>query len=336
MPRRLTLCAWGTLLLIAAGGCSESSSGAANDAHTHAAPATLTLPKTYSGTLPIKITCTTGMVAELARHVGGPHVAVASLMGEGVDPHLYKASPGDVRQLTSCDLILFSGLHLEGKMSDLLSRLGRKQPTAAVAEYLDPARRLRTAEGTVDPHAWFDVALWRDAALVVRDALVQFDPPRADDYRAAADRYAAELAALDDEVRGNLNAIPAERRVLVTAHDAFHYFGRAYDVEVRAIQGINTESEAGVSEVNALVDFLVERRLPAVFIESSVSDRNIRALVEGCAARGHTVRIGGQLYSDALGQPGTPGGTYVGMVRHNVDAIVQALAPPAAEIAGGP
>ena len=281
--------------------------------------------RTYRGDGPIEVVCTTGMVADVVRNVGGGHVDVRSLMGEGVDPHLYKASPGDIGALAGADAVFYSGLHLEGKMTDIFARMSRSKPTVALAGGIDPQRLLETSGGQVDPHVWFDVALWAATADVVRDALAAFDPPHADAYAANAERYREELVTLDQEVRSVMAEIPEGRRVLVTAHDAFGYFGRAYNVEVRGIQGISTESEAGVREINDLVAFLDRRRVPAVFVESSVSDRNVRALVEGCRARGHDVAIGGQLYSDAMGKSGTPEGTYPGMVRHNVQTIAEAL-----------
>jgi manganese/zinc/iron transport system substrate-binding protein len=203
--------------------------------------------------------------------------------------------------------------------------MARKKPTFAVTEYIPEGRVLDNPAGAFDPHLWFDVSLWREAAGVVRDALKAFDPKHAAEYQSRADAYQAELAKLHDYAKAQLATIPKERRVLVTAHDAFRYFGRAYDVEVRGIQGISTESEAGVKEVNAIVDLLVQKRIKAVFVESSVSDKNVKALLEGCAARGHTVVVGGELFSDAMGKDGTPEGTYVGMVRHNVDTIAKAL-----------
>ncbi len=296
-------------------GCDRGDGGRAADT------------RTFSGDGPIRVVGTTGMVGDLAARVGGPHVKVTTLMGEGVDPHLYKASPGDIRQLSDADIVFYSGLHLEGKMADILERMADRKPTHAVAEGIPADRVLRAAAGTPDPHLWFDVALWSEGLATIADALATFDPPHADEYHANATAYRAELTSLDDEVRDRLATIPDATRVLVTAHDAFHYFGRAYNIEVKAIQGISTESEAGVREINDLVDYLAQHTIPAVFIESSVSDRNIRALVEGCRARGHEVVIGGQLYSDAMGKPGTPEGTYPGMVRHNVETIVNALNP---------
>jgi len=265
------------------------------------------------------------MVAELARRIGGDHVPVVQLMGEGVDPHTYQASPGDVNQLNSAGLILYNGLHLEGKMGDLFAQLARKRPTLAVAESLPKEELLPGEQGHFDPHVWFDVALWAQTVPAVRDALSEFDPEHAADFERNASAYIKELELLHREVKEQLATIPKERRVLVTAHDAFRYFGRAYAIEVEGVQGVSTNDEASVKRVGELVDFLTRRQIKAVFVESSVSPRNLEALREGCRARGHNVAIGGELFSDALGAAGTPEGTYVGMVRHNVATIVQAL-----------
>jgi manganese/zinc/iron transport system substrate-binding protein len=265
------------------------------------------------------------MVADLVRNVGGGHVAVTALMGDGVDPHLYTASPADVAKLNRADAVFYSGLHLEGKLAELLERMSRRKPTIAVAERLPAERLLRDEFGASDPHVWFDVSLWSEAAGVVAAELARFDPTHADDYSANADAYRERLANLHEYAREQLSTIADDRRVLVTAHDAFQYFGRAYDTEVRGIQGISTDSEAGVGQVTELVAFLTERKIKAVFVETSVADSNVRSLLEGCRARGHTVAIGGTLYSDAMGPSGTPQGTYEGMVRHNVDTIVAAL-----------
>jgi manganese/zinc/iron transport system substrate-binding protein len=291
----------------------------------HQRPGPIAIEHPYSGPYPIQVTCTTGMVADLARIVGGDKVEVTQLMGEGVDPHLYKASTGDVRLLNGADLVFYSGLHLEGKMSDVFVRMARQKPTFAVTEYIEESSVLDNDEGAYDPHLWFDVSLWSQAAGVVRDVLVAFDPPNADGYRSRAAAYQKELDELHRYAREQLATIPKSRRVLITAHDAFRYFGRAYDIEVKGIQGISTESEAGVKEINALVDFITRRGVKAVFVETSVPDRNIKALLEGCKARGHEVVIGGELFSDAMGKPGTPEGSYIGMVRHNVDTITKAL-----------
>lgn len=279
----------------------------------------------FTGKHPIQVVCTTGMVTDLARNVGGEHVKVTTLMGAGVDPHLYKASPGDVSLLSGADVVFYSGQHLEGRMTDLLESLAQRKQVTAVASAVPESRILHDENGAHDPHLWFDVSLWSEAANAVRDTLVEFDPPYADEYRAQADAYRARLAKLHQETAAAIETIPKQHRVMVTAHDAFQYFGRAYHIEVRGIQGISTDSEAGVKQVNDLVNFLVERKIKAVFVETSVSDQNIRSLLEGCAAQGHKVVIGGELFSDAMGADGTPEGTYEGMIRHNVDTIVKAL-----------
>lgn len=281
--------------------------------------------KTYAGAYPIRVVCTTGMVADAAANIGGEHVTVSALMGEGVDPHLYKASPADVTQLNRADIILYSGLHLEGKLAELLERIGRRKPTRGIAEHIPAQLILADDHGARDPHVWFDVSLWSQAADAAAVALAEFDPKHAEAYQANAASYRERLAKLHQYAKEQLATIPQDRRVLVTAHDAFRYFGRAYDMEVRGIQGISTDSEAGVRQVKELVDLLSERKIRAVFVETSVSDQNIRSLLEGCAARGHQVVVGGSLFSDAMGKAGTAEGTYEGMVKTNVDTIVQAL-----------
>ncbi len=308
-------------LLSGCGGNTATSPGETT-AHEHQ-PQEITAK--YSGPYPIEVVCTTGMVADLVRNVGGEHVRVTALMGAGVDPHLYKSSPADVGHLNRADMICYSGLHLEGKLADLLARMSQKKPTVAVAEKIAADSLLTDEHGARDPHVWFDVSLWSESAGAVANALAAFDPPHADDYQANLKAYQEKLAALHEYAREQLAVVPSERRVLVTAHDAFRYFGRAYGVEVRGIQGISTDSEASSREVTELVGFLVERKIKAVFVETSVADQNIRALLEGCQARGHSVVIGGTLFSDAMGEAGKPEGTYEGMVRHNVDTIVAAL-----------
>lgn len=274
---------------------------------------------------PIEVACTTGMVADMVRRVGGEHVEISQLMPADVDPHLYQASTKDVRLLQQADVIFYSGLHLEGKMADVFETMRRKKVTVALAESLDHDRLIETTGGQHDPHVWFDLALWSGCADAVAKTLGEYDEQHADEYQAAAKTYRDELLELDTWCRDQLASVPANRRVLVTAHDAFEYFGRAYDVEVRGIQGISTDSEAGLREINALVDFIVDRQVKAVFVETTVPQRNVQALVEGCAQQGHEVIIGGELYSDALGQPGSGADTYVGMIHHNVETIVSTL-----------
>ncbi len=301
-------------------GCGAQAGGK----HSHD-PQTISVERPYAGAYPIKAVCTTGMVADLVRQVGGDKVVVEQLMGADVDPHLYKATTGDVAKLGGADVIFYSGLHLEGKMGEIFERMAKKRPTFAVAEYLDPKSILHDDEKANDPHVWFDVSLWSQAVGVVRDALVALDPPHAAEYKARADQYQSQLAALHEEVKGKIRSIPERQRVMITCHDAFQYFGNAYGMEVRAIQGISTDSEASLKEITELVALISERKIKAVFVESSVNDRYMKALIQGCAARGHKVVIGGELFSDAMGEAGTPKGTYIGMIRHNVETLVNAL-----------
>ncbi|GIU96059.1 MAG: manganese transporter [Gaiellaceae bacterium] len=279
----------------------------------------------------IRIVATTGMVADLALRVGGGRVSVRALMGPGIDPHLYKASEGDLRRLEGADVILYNGFHLEAKMADVLEEIGESgRVTRAVAESIPRDRLIAVSESQVDPHVWFDVELWSFALRAVRDTLATVDPTHAAFYRANAAAYAKELAALDAWVTAQASRVPRARRVLVTAHDAFGYFGRAYGFEVRGLQGISTVSEAGARDVAELADVIVERRIPVIFVESSVSPRTIQAVQAAVRAQGFDVEIGEPLFSDAMGDAGTPEGTYPGMVRHNVRAIVSGLLGEAA------
>jgi manganese/zinc/iron transport system substrate-binding protein len=285
------------------------------------------LPPETSRTKPLNVVATTGMVADAARMVGQDHVKVTALMGPGVDPHLYKASPGDLRTLSDADIILYGGLHLEGKLADVLVRMARQRPVYAVTETIDPKLLREPPEfaGMTDPHVWFDVSLWTNVVEFTRDTLVRHDPGHKEAFERNADAYLTELRTLHEWCREQMEMIPKAQRVLVTAHDAFGYFGRAYGVDVLSIQGLSTESEASLREINRLVDTIVARKVKAVFVESSVPRKTIESLVEGCKARGHEVKIGGELFSDAMGNPGTPEGTYVGMVKHNVNTIRAAL-----------
>jgi manganese/zinc/iron transport system substrate-binding protein len=275
----------------------------------------------------LRVVATTGMIGDAASRIGGANVRVQTLMGPGIDPHLYRATAGDVRRLAGAQLILFNGLHLEAAMGDVLREMGARVSSVPVAESIDPARLLTPPEfeGAYDPHVWFDVGLWRTAVEAIREALIAADTANAPAYRANAAAYLAELDELDAWTRERLRQIPPDRRLLVTAHDAFNYFGRAYGVEVRGLQGINTASEAGTADVQQLAQLIVERRVPAIFVETSVPRRTIEAVQAAVRARGHDVEIGRPLFSDALGDAGTPEGTYVGMFRHNVETIVQAL-----------
>jgi manganese/zinc/iron transport system substrate-binding protein len=272
------------------------------------------------------VVATTTVVADLVRQVAGDRVAIDCLMAAGIDPHSYKATPRDADRLARADLVVASGLHLEGKLAELLARLSKRVPVVAVADTLPADRLLEADAGLHDPHVWFDARLWSLCPAVVAKALTGIDATHADDYAARAADYTARLERLDDELRKKIATIPADRRVLVTAHDAFRYFGRAYGVEVVGVQGTSTESEAGLGDINRLVDLVVERRIPAVFLETSVSDRSVAALREGAKARGHDVSLGGRLHSDSLGEPGGPAGSLEAALRENVETIVAALA----------
>lgn len=275
----------------------------------------------------LTVVTTTNIVGDTVKNVVGDAAEVISLMAQGVDPHLYQATQGDLRRLSRADVIFYNGLNLEGRIGDVLVQMARRTPTFALTEYANPDDLIEDDGfgGMYDPHIWFDVKLWVQAVERVRDAMVEVDPARADYYTANAARFIEQLHALDEEVETAIASIPAERRVLVTAHDAFGYLGLRYGIEVVALQGISTEAEFGLADVRNLVDLLVDRSIGAVFIETSVSPRGIQAVIEGARARGHEVEIGGELFSDSLGAAGTPEGTYIGMVRHNVNAIVEAL-----------
>lgn len=279
------------------------------------------------GTQQLQIVATTGMIADAASFIVGNHGSVKALMGPGVDPHLYKASSSDVASLSQADLILYNGLHLEGKMAELFEQMGQTRPTVAVGSAIPDSllRHPTEFEGAADPHIWFDLTLWRMAVTEMAVAIGQVDSLRKDDYGARANQYLDSLDQLHHWVHEQIATIPADQRVLITAHDAFGYFGRQYGLEVHGLQGISTVSEAGLYDVTALVDLLVERKLKAVFVESSVPRKAIDAVVAGVTSRGHTITIGGELFSDAMGTAGTAEGTFFGMVRHNVITLTQAL-----------
>lgn len=284
-------------------------------------------PTEVSSQKPIRVVTTTGMINDIVQNVGGDRVNTIGLMGPGIDPHLYKASEGDVSRLADANLIFYNGLHLEGKMAGVLERMQDQVKTVAVTQGIDRTILLAPPEfeGAYDPHVWFDVTLWMKVVELVRDTLIEVDAGGAELYRANTENYLAKLVELHNYVIQQANQISPDRRVLVTAHDAFNYFGRAYGFEVYGLQGISTAAEAGTADVQALVQFIVERHIPAMFVETSVSRRSIEAVQAAVKAKGLSVEIGGQLFSDAMGTLGTPEGTYIGMVRHNIDTIVASL-----------
>lgn len=281
----------------------------------------------------LNVIATTGMIADAAANVGGELVEVQSLMGPGVDPHGYRQTRSDIVALANADLVLWNGLFLEAQMEQFMLGLAEGGTVVAVAETIPDSLLLNSQdyEGRADPHVWMNVNLWTNVVVTIRDAMITSDPDNAATYQANADAYLGELSELATYVVEVLSSVPAESRVVVSAHDAFNYFGNAYGFEPMGIQGISTESEAGLQQIGEMVDTLVARNIGAVFVESSVSDRNIQAVIEGAAARGHEVSIGGEIFSDAMGAPGTYRGTYIGMIDHNATTIANALGGQAPE-----
>jgi manganese/zinc/iron transport system substrate-binding protein len=278
----------------------------------------------------VNVTTTVGMIADIAKNVGGDRVNVTALMGPGVDPHLYKPSTGDVTKLDQADIIFYGGLDLEGRMEGLFEKMeALGKPAFAVAGEIDPARLRKPIEfeGKFDPHIWFDVTLWQEAARKVAKELANLDPASKPIYERNLDAYLRQLDELHAYVKEQIATIPPESRVLITAHDAFGYFGQQYGLEVRGLQGTSTATEASARDVQDLARLIADRKIKAIFVESSVPPATIEAVQRAVQARGWDVRIGGQLFSDAMGADGTPEGTYVGMVRHNVHAIATALRP---------
>ena len=276
----------------------------------------------------LTIVATTGMVADITRQVAGDHATVTSLMGEGIDPHLYKPTAADAKAIVSADMVFYSGLMLEGRMTDTFFKAARLGKVVfPVTELIEETFLLEPPEfkGHWDPHVWMDVSAWSQAVQAVATALCQEDPENCEDYKRNATVYRAKLDALHEYAIRSIASIPADKRVLITAHDAFNYFGRVYGINVVGIQGLSTESEAGIEDINRLVNMLVDNEISAVFVESSVSDRNVNALIEGAKAKDHEVHIGGRLFSDAMGQPGTYTGTYIGMLDHNITTMTRAL-----------
>lgn len=276
----------------------------------------------------INIVATTGMIADMVSVIGGDNVQVRGLMGPGVDPHLYKASAGDVALLSKADLIFYNGLHLEGKMTEIFEQMTKRGiNTVAVSDGVNRGDLLAPPEfkGNYDPHIWFNVDLWSDTVGTVTAALIEIDSQNAGEYNKNAEAYLKQLSDLDQYVHQKADSLPQDKRVLITAHDAFNYFGRGYGFEVKGLQGISTESEAGTADVQSLAAIIVERRIPAIFVETSVPPRYIEAVQAAVKSRGFNVRVGGELFSDAMGNPGTPEGNYIGMVRHNINTIVNAL-----------
>ena len=275
----------------------------------------------------LRVVTTIGMITDIVKNVGGTRVEVTGMVEPGVDPHLYNPTPKDVQELASAHIIFYNGLHLESKMADILAKMSKDTLTVAVTDAVDQNLLLTPPEyeGLCDPHLWFDVKLWMQAVGKVRDALSEFDADNTVLYRSNAERYLTKLMELDEYVKSQVERVPSQQRVLVTAHDCFNYFGKAYGFEVRGLQGISTATEVGIADVQELATFIAERGIPAIFVESSVSSRNLEAVKAAVKSKGFDVKIGGVLFTDTMGNEGTPEGTYIGMIRHNIDTIVHAL-----------
>ena len=278
------------------------------------------------------IVATTSIIEDAAKRISGGHIPVECLMGPGVDPHKFQPSASDIGKLASAKIVFYNGLHLEGKMVDLLEKPNPNRKAVAVTRTLD-TQELHHADidgGAHDPHVWFDIKLWMKCVSVIRDEMCELDPPHADDFRKNAAEYLKELEALDAEVREKAAKLPENRRVLVTSHDAFGYFGTAYGFDVRGLQGASTATESGIGQVQDLVTFLGENKIPAVFTETSVPEAGLKKVIEGVKDKyAFEVKIVGDdeaLYSDALGERNSTGGTYPGMIRHNIDVITKNLA----------
>ncbi|HLU35494.1 MAG TPA: zinc ABC transporter substrate-binding protein [Thermomicrobiales bacterium] len=309
LTRRRFIAGSGIALAAIASGTTSLQSAAADDAT-------------------IKATITTGMIADGVRNVGGDLVEATALMGPGIDPHLYKPTAGDINRLSDADIILYNGLQLEGRMGDTLEGISRSgKPVVAVAEAVPEEDRLASQdyEDQYDPHVWFDVSLWKHVVEEITAALSELSPDHAETFRSNADEYQAQLDELDAYVMEQAERVPQEQRVLVTAHDAFGYFGDRYGFDVRGLQGLSTATEAGAKDIQEMADFIAASEIRAIFVESSVPPATIEALQAACQAKGWDVAIGGELFSDAMGDEGTEEGTYIGMVRHNIDTIVPAL-----------
>lgn len=275
----------------------------------------------------LNVVATTSMIADALKQIGGNRVEVTALMGPGVDPHIYRQTRSDISAMTKADAVFWHGLYLEAQLESFFKDLAKRKTVIALAETLPKEKLLGNPNyaNRFDPHVWMDPRMWKEVVTAARDSLIKLDPKGTEIFSANMQRHLAEIDALATYAEKSLSTIPEASRVLITAHDAFNYFGRAHRFEVLGIQGISTESEAGLKQIEELVSVIVTRKIGAIFIESSVSDRNVKALIEGAAAKGHKVVIGGELYSDAMGAPGTYEGTYIGMIDHNVTVITRAL-----------
>ena len=285
-------------------------------------------PRAKSSDQKLRVVTTIGMLADAAKNIGGDRVEVVALMGPGTDPHLYKATAGDVKRIDQADLVIALGLELEGRMSEILEQLNVQGKVVLLAGEAIPKEMLMvspTSHGRPDPHVWFDLKAWQYVTNQIAQSLLELDQQHAAEYLKGAEEYAKKIEETNDWAKKEISQIPESQRVLITAHDAFHYFGRRYGLQVKGIQGTSTVTEAGAADIQTLANLIAEKGIKAIFVESSVPPNTINALQKAVASRGKTVAIGGELFSDAMGNPETEEGTYIGMVRHNVSTIVQAL-----------
>jgi len=275
------------------------------------------------------IVTTTQMIADAVRNIAGDEAEVISLMGPGVDPHYYKATQGDLEKLTKADIIFYNGLHLEGKMQDVFEKFSKQKMVVAVSKDIAENELIVTSdqgqETIHDPHIWHSVNLWKNVVPVITESLVSKDSENASSYEENGSVFIEKLKNLDETTSAAISQIPKQQRLLITSHDAFNYFGKTYDIEVKGLQGISTVSEIGIKDITQMVDVIIKRKVKAVFVESSVNERNLRAVIEGCQKKNWEVQIGGTLFSDAMGADETPEGTYIGMIKYNTNAIVNAL-----------
>ncbi len=315
-------------------GCSPSTNNTQKNknepANNNQAASSNAASTAATSTGKLLVCCTTGQVADMVRAIGGEQLDVSVLIGPGVDPHSFRASSGDAEQLNSAEVIFYNGLHLEGRLSEILEKLNSKKPTLSLGDFLlekYPDRIRRGAEfgGAADPHIWFDAELWSQAIPAVVETLSKLRPAQKELFTKNGEKYKAELLAIDQYCKEQLATIPTSSRVMVTAHDAFGYFGKAYQIEVHGLQGISTVDEASLAAVNDLIKLLIERKIKAIFVESSVSPERLQQVIAGCKDQGHAVVVGGELYSDALGEEGSEAASYLGMMRTNVKTIVSAL-----------
>lgn len=273
----------------------------------------------------LAVVTTIAQIAEPLSVIGGDKVEVQSLMGSGVDPHLYTATQGDIQKMEGADIVFYSGLHLEANMVKVFEEIGKTRPVLAIGEVIPEEKLLHDEEGAIDPHIWFDIDLWKEALDAATNELKKASPDDSDYFEKNKQEYFAKLDALTEEAKAQMESLPEDKRVLVTAHDAFGYFGRMLDIEVVGLQGLSTEAEIGLSDIEETIQLLVEHQVPAVFIESSINPASINAVIEGAKKQGLDIELGGELFSDAMGDAKSKEGTYIGMYEHNVSTIHQAL-----------